>query len=130
MFIFQDFINRTSVELGINLRFWGKGVKEKEKEIIDFIDHTKFELSTSQQLNSSTLITTGQHLIEVDPRYFRPTEVELLIGDPTKSKEKLAWKHKYDFQNFLEAIVRIGVKLFQGDLDMKEAEYEILMQPQ
>jgi GDPmannose 4,6-dehydratase len=73
-------------------------------------------------------LAEGQTLIEVDPRYFRPTEVELLIGDPTKSKEKLGWKPKYDLQALLEDMMQADVKLFKKDLDLKEAGHKVLRQ--
>ncbi len=121
----RDFITAAFKEVGINLRFEGKA--EKEKGIIDSIDQAKYESSTSQQLNDSSL-AKGQTLIEVDPRYFRPTEVELLIGDPTKAREKLGWKPRYDLQGLLEDMMKEDVKLFQKDLDLKEAGHEVLTQ--
>jgi GDPmannose 4,6-dehydratase len=121
----RDFITAAFNEVGIKLRFEGKA--EKEKGIIDSIDKAKYESSTSQQINNSTL-TEGQTLIEVDPRYFRPTEVELLIGDPSKAQEKLGWKPKYDLQGLLEDMVQSDLKLFQKDLDLKEAGHKVMRQ--
>ena len=121
----REFILAAFTEVGIQLRFEGESVDEKG--IIDSINKAKYESSTSQQLNNSTL-AEGQTLIEVDPRYFRPTEVELLIGDPTKSKEKLGWQPKYDLEALLEDMVQADVKLFRKDLDLKEAGHEILKQ--
>ena len=121
----RDFITSAFKEVGINLRFEGEGVEEKG--IIDSIDQTKYEASTSQQLNASTL-AFGQILIEVDPRYFRPTEVEILKGDSTKAHEKLGWKPKYDLPGLLEDMVRSDVKLFHKDLDLKEAGHKVLNQ--
>lgn len=121
----RDFITAAFKEVGINLRFEGKA--EEEKGIIDSIDETKYEAATGRTINQST-ITPNQTLIEVDPRYFRPTEVELLIGDPTKAQEKLGWKPKYDLQGLLEDMVQSDIKLFQKDLDLKEAGHKILNQ--
>lgn len=121
----RDFITAAFNEVGIKLRFEGEGVEEKG--IIASIDQAKYESSTTQQLNSSTL-ASGQTLIEVDPRYFRPTEVELLIGDPTKAQNKLGWKPQYDLQGLLEDMVQSDVKLFQKDLDLKEAGHKVLRQ--
>ncbi len=121
----RDFITAAFNEVGITLKFEGEGVDEKG--IIDSIDKSKYESSTTQQLNNSTL-TEGQTLIEVDPRYFRPTEVELLIGDPTKSKEKLGWEPKYDLQALLEDMVQADVKLFRKDMDLKAAGHKVLKQ--
>ncbi len=121
----RDFITAAFNEVGITLRFEGEG--ENETGIIGSINQAKFESSTSQKLNSSTL-AEGQTLIEVDARYFRPTEVELLIGDPSKAQEKLGWKPKYDLQGLLEDMVQSDVKLFQKDSDLKEAGHKVFKQ--
>lgn len=121
----RDFIRRAFSEVGISLIFKGKGAKEKG--IIDSIDKAKYENSTSQQLNSSTL-TEGQTLIEVDTGYFRPTEVDQLIGDSTKAKENLGWVPKYNLQELLKEMVSSDLKLFKKELDLKQAGYKILNQ--
>lgn len=121
----RDFITAAFNEVGIKLRFEGKGVEEKG--IIDSIDEDKLEAATGRPINQST-IKPNQTLIEVDPRYFRPTEVDLLIGDPTKAQEKLGWKPKYDLQGLLVDMVQNDIKLFQKDLDLKEAGHKILTQ--
>ncbi|WP_409029145.1 GDP-mannose 4,6-dehydratase [Gracilimonas sediminicola] len=128
----RDFITAAFNEVGIKLKFEGEGVDEKG--IIASIDHEKYKAATTQETRNSqpeTLppqLETGNTLIEVDPRYFRPTEVELLIGDPTKAQEKLGWKPKYDLQGLLEDMVQSDVKLFQKDLDLKEAGHKVLTQ--
>lgn len=119
----RDFITTAFNEVGIKLRFKGKA--EKEKGIIDSIDKTKYEAVTGKLINQST-ITPNQTIIEVDPRYFRPTEVELLIGDPTKAKKKLGWKPKYDLQGLIEDMVKSDMQLFQKDLDLKEAGHKFI----
>jgi GDPmannose 4,6-dehydratase len=93
--------------LGVNLKWEGEGIKEIG--IIDNIDEEQFKASTSQQLNESTL-SLGETIIEVDSQYFRPTEVEILLGDPTKAQEKLGWHSEYS----IEALVK----------DMIESDYE------
>jgi GDPmannose 4,6-dehydratase len=57
-------------------------------------------------------VAIGTEVVAVDPRYFRPTEVELLIGDPTKAKEKLGWKLKYDLPALVKDMMESDVKLF------------------
>ena len=112
-------------QVGITLRFEGEGVDEKG--IIDSIDQAKYEVATSQQLNSSTL-TEGQTIIEVDPTYFRPTEVDLLIGDPTKAKEQLGWEPEYDLQGLVEDMMKSDVVLFKKDIDLMKAGHKVLTQ--
>lgn len=121
----RDFISAAFNEVGITLRFEGEG--EEEKGIIDSIDESKYKATTGQSTLNSQL-SKDSVLIEVDPRYFRPTEVELLIGDPTKAQEKLGWIPKYDLQGLLEDMVQSDVKLFQKDLDLKEAGHKVLNQ--
>lgn len=94
--------------------------------------------ATTQQTRNSKPATlppqlaTGNTLIEVDPRYFRPTEVDLLIGDPAKAREKLGWKPKEVIQsaicNLQSEIDHSDIKLFQKDLDLKEAGHKVLRQ--
>jgi len=121
----REFILAAFAEVGIQLRFKGEGVEEIG--IIDSIDKTKYEKQTGLSASAFQL-SSGEAIIEVDPAYFRPTEVELLIGDPTKSKKKLGWEPKYDLQALLEDMMQADVKLFRKDLDLKEAGHKILKQ--
>ena len=61
----------------------------------------------------------------VDPKYFRPTEVDLLIGDPTKAKEKLGWIPKYDLTALVKEMVQADVELFRREKILKESGFEI-----
>lgn len=78
----REFVRMAFAELGIVLKFEGEGVDEKG--MVESCNNPEFNLAI------------GEVVVEVDPTYFRPTEVELLIGNPTKSKEKLGWIPKYD----------------------------------
>ena len=91
------------------------------------MDEVKYRVVTGQETRNQQL-ETGNTLIEVDPRYFRPTEVELLIGDPTKAQKRLGWKPKYDLQRLIEDMVKSDLKHFQRDLDLKEAGHKVLRQ--
>ena len=121
----RDFVQLAFEEVGITLRFEGEGVNEKG--IIDSIDKVKFETITSQQLNTSTL-TEGQTILEVDPSYFRPTEVDLLLGDPTKAKEQLGWEPEYDLKGLVQDMMESDIKLFKKDVNLMKAGHEILRQ--
>lgn len=85
-------------------------------------------INSNPQRSYSSTLAAGQTLIEVDPQYFRPTEVEMLIGDPTKAQKKLGWKPKYDLQGLLEEMVQSDLRLFHKDLDLKEAGHKVLTQ--
>jgi GDPmannose 4,6-dehydratase len=121
----RDFITAAFKEVGIKLRFESERVDEKE--IIDSINKAKFEDRTGLSASDFQL-SSGEAIINVDSRYFRPTEVEVLIGDPTKSKEKLGWKPVYELQGLLKDMVQTDVKLFKKDLDLKAAGHKVLRQ--
>lgn len=101
----RDFVKMSFAELGIEVEFSGKD--EQEKGVIIDIDEEKCK---SLGIDP-TAMKFGQTVVKVDPKYFRPTEVELLIGDPTKANTKLGWKPKYDLAGLVKEMV-------MGDLDL------------
>lgn len=88
----RDFVNVAAKELGIQIRWEGKGADEKGYD------------------NAS-----GKCIVQVDPRYFRPTEVETLLGDPSKAKQKLGWTPKTTFQELVTEMVREDLKAAERD---------------
>ncbi|MEY3399100.1 MAG: GDP-mannose 4,6-dehydratase [Bacteroidota bacterium] len=68
---------------------------------------------------------SGRVVVEVDPRYFRPTEVDLLIGDPSKAHEKLGWKHQSTFEQLVEEMVNADIKLFSRDKTLLEGGHDV-----
>ena len=68
----------------------------------------------------------GKELILVDPRYFRPTEVDLLIGDPTKAEQKLGWSREYDLKNLVDDMMASDLKMMTKDVYLKEGGYQIM----
>lgn len=115
----RDFVKHAFTEVGIHLRFEGEGLNEVG--VIDSIDD-KLQASASFNLQ------TGQEIIKIDSRYFRPTEVDLLIGDPTKSKETLGWEPKYDLELLVKDMVQSDLKLFKKQLTLLDNGYKILNQ--
>jgi GDPmannose 4,6-dehydratase len=95
----RDFARKAFDVLGIEIGFEGENENEKG-----------FVLSCS---NPNYQLEKGKCVIEVDPNYFRPTEVDLLIGDATKAKEKLGWTPKYNLDALVEEMVLADVKLFE-----------------
>ena len=87
----RDFVNTAAKELDITIRWEGKGVDEKGYD------------------------AEGKCIVQVDPRYFRPTEVETLLGDPTKAKEKLGWTPKISFEELVAEMVREDYKSAERD---------------
>ncbi len=108
----RNFVLKTFAELGIELEFSGTGVDEKG--YIKKCNNPEFELAE------------GTEVIAVDPRYFRPTEVELLIGDPTKMKEKLNWQPEYDLDALVKDMVWADIELFRRDKYLKKGGHRIL----
>jgi len=107
----RDFVKMAFEELGIEIAFTGSGVSEKG-----------YVASCN---NMDYLVEIGKEVIAVDPAYFRPTEVDLLIGDPTKAIEKLGWQIKYDLKMLINDMVTSDINLFGRDKMLKESGYEI-----
>ncbi len=93
----REFVELSFREAGIELEWKGSGVDEKGIDI-----------------------KKGKTLVEVDPRYFRPTEVELLLGDPTKAREKLGWKHEHNLQQLVSDMVKNDIEEAKRDAYLKK----------
>ncbi|RCH54643.1 GDP-mannose 4,6-dehydratase [Mucilaginibacter hurinus] len=116
----RDFIRLSFAELGIELEFSGRD--EFEKGVIIDLDHDRLhELG----LNENAL-RFGQTVVKVDPKYYRPTEVDLLIGDAGKAKEKLGWVPKYDLQALVIEMVIADLQLIKKDEYLKKGGFTIL----
>ncbi|WP_158859885.1 GDP-mannose 4,6-dehydratase [Lunatibacter salilacus] len=119
----RDFIKMAFEEIGFHLRFEGEGINEKG--ILERIDTEK----SMQILGTDTFkVSAGDVLVEIDPTYFRPTEVDLLIGDPTKAMTKLGWKPKYNLAMLVEDMVKSDVELFLKDIHLMKGGHRILNQ--
>ncbi|MEQ9446978.1 MAG: GDP-mannose 4,6-dehydratase, partial [Rhodospirillaceae bacterium] len=88
----RSFVELAFAEIGRTITWQGKGVDEKGLDA-----------------------ATGDVLVEIDPRYFRPTEVELLLGDPTKAEQKLGWKHTTSFRDMVKEMVQSDLKTLQDE---------------
>ena len=99
-------------EVGIELEFKGKGVEEKA--FIKVCTNPRFQLEI------------GKEVLSVDPKYFRPTEVELLIGDPSKANNKLGWTPDYELKDLVKDMMQSDVKLMQKDQYLKDGGYTTL----
>ncbi|MFC0516252.1 GDP-mannose 4,6-dehydratase [Mucilaginibacter angelicae] len=110
----REFVRLAFKELGIEVEFKGEGVDEKG-----------YVLSCN---NPDFDVEIGKEIVAVDEKYFRPTEVELLIGDPTKSKTKLGWEPKYDLQGLVKEMVAADVDLFRREKLLEDSGYSIKKQ--
>lgn len=107
----RDFVKLSFKHVGIELAFKGEGVEEKA-----------YVVSCA---NPAYQLEIGREVVAVDATYFRPTEVDLLIGDPTKSKTQLGWKPKYDLAGLVEDMMAADVDHFKKELMLKAAGYSV-----
>ncbi|MBD1394052.1 GDP-mannose 4,6-dehydratase [Mucilaginibacter glaciei] len=116
----REFVKLAFGELGIEVEFSGKNENEKGV-IIDIDEQRIMELG----LNADAL-RFGQTVVKVDPKYYRPTEVELLIGDPSKAKAKLGWVPQYDLQALVTEMVLADLNLAKKDEHLKQGGFKTL----
>lgn len=109
----RDFIRMAFAEVGVEIEFKGVGIDE-----IGYVKECKADYH----------FTAGQEIVVIDPRYFRPTEVELLIGDPSKAKQKLGWSAKCTLPELVKEMVHCDLNVFQKEKTLKDAGYKVLRQ--
>ena len=110
----REFVNMAFAQIGIELEYHGNG--DNERATIKNCTNPEYQL------------TIGKEVVSVDPKYYRPTEVDLLIGDPTKSKEKLGWVPKYDLNMLVTEMVASDIEIFRKQKLLKEHGFEIFHQ--
>jgi GDPmannose 4,6-dehydratase len=108
----RDFVKMSFAYAGIELEFRGEGVEEKG-----------YVVSCS---NPEYTIAIGKEVVSVDPRYFRPTEVDLLLGDPSKAEKKLGWTREYKLQDLVNDMMKSDLKLMTKDVYLKEGGYKTM----
>jgi GDPmannose 4,6-dehydratase len=107
----RDFVRLAFIEAGIELEFQGTGINEK---------------GIVTKCSGEFKLDVGTEVVAVDPKYFRPTEVELLIGDPTKANTKLGWKPKHDLQSLVKDMMQSDLALFKRDQYLLEGGHKIM----
>ncbi len=107
----REFVELSFAELGIQIAFEGTDIHEIGKVV--------------QCTNPEFQLPRGKEVVKIDPGYFRPTEVDLLIGDPTKAKEKLGWKPKYDLKGLVKDMVWSDIELFKRDKFLLKGGHKI-----
>jgi GDPmannose 4,6-dehydratase len=116
----RDFIKMAFADLGIEIEFSGKD--EHERGVIIDIDEEK---AAELELNRDAL-SFGKTVVKVDPKYFRPTEVELLIGDATKAREKLGWTPHYELQALVSDMVQSDLHQVKKDDYLQKGGFKTL----
>ena len=107
----RDFVRMSFREIGVELEFTGVG----EQEVGTVVSSN----------NAEYPIAVGTQIVAVDPQYYRPTEVELLIGNPAKAKAKLGWEPKYDLQALCSEMVQSDLELFKRDQVLRSAGFDV-----
>ena len=108
----RDFVRMSFEHVGIELEFSGEGEKEVAK--VKKCNNPEYQLPI------------GKEVVAVDKNYYRPTEVDLLLGDPTKSKTKLGWKPKHDLKSLVTDMMTSDIALFKRDLYLKEGGHQVI----
>lgn len=109
----RDFIKMACKEVGVELEFTGNSADE---------------IGKVKSSNDSIHFQVGKELVFVDPNYYRPTEVDLLIGDPSKANNKLGWKPKYTLAEMVKEMMAADLELFQRQKLLKESGFTVLQQ--
>jgi GDPmannose 4,6-dehydratase len=116
----RDFVRMAFAELGIEIEFSGKD--QHERGVIIDVDYDQVQ---ALGLNPKHL-HPGQDVVRVDARYFRPTEVDLLLGDPSKAKTQLGWTPKYELPELVKEMVHADLTLMKKDEHLKSGGFNTL----
>jgi len=108
----RDFVKMAFAHVGVSLSFKGEGINEVA--IIESCSNENYNLKI------------GKELLSIDPKYFRPKEGDLLIGDPTKAKEKLGWIPEISLEQLVKDMMQSDIKLFERDKYLKESGHQTL----
>ncbi len=109
----RDFVKMSFAELGVEVAFSGEGVDE---------------IGSVVKCTGEYQLPQGSVVVRVDPKYFRPTEVDLLIGDPAKAKEKLGWELEYDLPALVKDMVQSDMNIFKRDKFLMEGGHKVYTQ--
>ncbi len=114
----REFVRMAFGYLGVKMSFKGEGVDEIG--FVESVDADKF----NEVVGADCKLSIGQELVFVDPKYFRPTEVDLLIGDATKAKTKLGWTPKYDLPALVDDMMQSDIRLMQKENYLREGGFQ------
>lgn len=120
----RDFIKMSFLEVGVDVEF--RGEDEKEEGYIVGVDENKFSKIVGAEYLEGFIKRIGQSVVGVDPAYFRPTEVDILIGDNTKARTKLGWEPTYDLKALCQDMVVHDVELMKKEEYLKNGGYRIM----
>jgi GDPmannose 4,6-dehydratase len=137
----RAFVQKTFSEIGIEISFEGENENEVGRMVAidekrfsqmvgeEFVENIKIRInsvgSSKPDVNQNTVLRSSV-VVRVDPAYFRPTEVDLLVGDPSKAKQKLGWEPAYDLDALIKDMITSDVALMKRDRYLKDGGYETL----
>lgn len=110
----RDFVRMAFAHAGVEVGFRGEGLNE-----VGYVDKV---------ISLDCSLKTGDVVVEVDKRYFRPTEVDILLGDASKAKQKLGWSPKYSLQGLVQEMVEADLEFFKKEVLLKESGYRTISQ--
>ena len=116
----RDFVHMAFSYIGVELFFDGKGVNEKG--IVKCIDKSRFAELGIENIK----LKEGEEVVAVDPKYFRPTEVDLLLGDPSKAEQKLGWKREYKLEELVNDMMAGDLKLMREEQYLRDGGYTVM----
>ncbi len=119
----REFVRLSFAEVGLEVRFVGSGIDEVG--ILEGIDQGRFAQSVGEEYLPGIKARLGQRLVGVDPAYFRPTEVDLLLGDPTKAMTQLGWKPEYQLPDIVADMMTSDIRLMKKDAYLQAGGYTI-----
>lgn len=120
----RDFIQKAFNEIGLNVEFKGSGIDEVA--VLTAVDEIIFIKKVGVEYLKLIIHRVGQEVVGVDPQYFRPTEVELLIGDATKARISLGWEPEYSLADLIKDMMQNDVKVMKKESYLREGGYKIL----
>lgn len=107
----RDFVSKAFYEAGIAIEFKGSG--ERERGIV------------SRVVNQDAKVKEGDEVVAIDTKYFRPTEVDMLVGDPSKAQQQLGWKPKYNLELLIREMVHSDLELFKKDKLLRDSGFPV-----
>ncbi|HQH40795.1 MAG TPA: GDP-mannose 4,6-dehydratase [Bacteroidales bacterium] len=113
----REFVRKTFAETGVTIEYSGKGVEEKG--IVTAV-------ATDNPCQVKPVVKPGQVVLEIDPRYYRPTEVDLLIGDATKARKTLGWEPRYTLDDLIRDMIASDIKLMQKEKLLKDSGFRTM----
>ena len=119
----REFVRLACSEIGLTVEFRGEGLDEVGA--LASIDEARFAEYVGQEYLEGIRTRLGEELVAVDPAYFRPAEVDLLIGDPTKAMQKLGWKPQYQLPDIITDMMRSDLLLMKKDTYLQAGGYAI-----